>query len=416
MNASILTIGDEICIGQIVNTNAAWIAERLTRIGIEVLIHSAVGDERNIMLNEIDRLFDTTDIVILTGGLGPTHDDLTKPVLCEYFGDELILHEETLRNIEQIFIRRGQSVSERNKEQAMIPSKCTPILNKVGTAPGMIFKKENKILISLPGVPAEMKSMIENSVIPLLENFLQESKTPVVLYKSLITSGIFESSLADLIEDPTSFLEGGALAFLPSYRGVKLRIGVRCDDFNKAKEKIERLEKILLEKVGKFIISTNDEPLDLVIGKILKERNSTVAVAESCTAGLLGAAFTEISGSSEYFLGGIIVYSNISKEHILGVKAETIEKYGAVSEETALELAVNVRNKFSSDYGISITGIAGPSGGSEEKPVGTVWIGIAAQNRFLAKHYQFNGNRDVVRQRAVGMALTMLYEELKIKE
>lgn len=412
-NISIITIGDEICIGQIVNTNASWIANKCTNLGANVIIHSTIKDSKEALISELDRLIPKSDLVIVTGGLGPTHDDITKNVLCEYFQDVFILHEETLQYLQRIFKLRGYTLTERNKEQALIPSKCNVLKNEVGTAPGMMFKKDNKYIISLPGVPSEMKYIMQDSVLPFVSNKIANLNDEIVLYRNLQTTGIPESKLADMIGQPDEFLKGGTLAFLPSYRGVKLRIGVSEKSFEIAKNKLDKIEKIIFKRVNGKIFSSDDESLVSKIASILTEKKMTVAVAESCTGGLLGAEFTSISGSSSFFKGGVIAYSNEIKERILNIKKESLLNYGAVSEQVANELAKNVKAIFKTDFGIGITGIAGPTGGSEEKPVGTVFIALAFKNKIIVKKYIFSTEREINRERAVGTALAMLLEELQ---
>ena len=413
LKISILTIGDEILIGQITNRNAAWLSEKCTRLGCNVLHHATIGDERDAMVGELDRLSDISDIILITGGLGPTHDDITKPVLNEYFDDEYTENQDVLDYLHKFFERRDEKLSDRNKKLAQVPSKCKVLLNKVGTAPGMKFGKNGKYYISMPGVPTEMKQIMNDYVLPFIKERLMETKENVVLYKILQTAGIVESKLADLIGDVDEFIEDGTFAFLPSYKGVRMRIGIHGDDLEKAKDRLDKIEKTVYEKAGEYIYGENDDSLEAAVGRLLKEKGKKVAVAESCTAGMLGAAFTDEAGSSDYFEGGAIVYSNEAKQNILGVREDTLIAHGAVSEETAMELAANVRDRFSTDYGIGITGIAGPGGGTRDKPVGTVWIGIADENGSSATRHVFGDDRAMNRERSVGVALTKIYKKLK---
>ncbi|TAL68676.1 MAG: competence/damage-inducible protein A [Bacteroidetes bacterium] len=413
IKVSILTIGDELCIGQIISTNASWIASQCTSIGTKIIKHIVVPDEKESMLQALDILMESSDILLLTGGLGPTHDDITKPVLTEYFNDKLVKHEPTYKKLEEAYQKRGTEFLERNKGLAELPSKCKILINNAGAAPGMLFEKDGKIIISMPGVPAEMKDIMINHVLPLIKGEIIKRKSDVVLYKTLNTIGIPESHLADLLGNPNEFLDGGTLAFLPSFKGVKLRIGYEAKDNKSALEKINKIENFIKSRAGRFISSTGEEVIAETVGKLLKEKNKTVSVAESCTGGLLGGAFTDISGSSDYFIGGVIVYSNEAKMNILEVPAEFINEHGAVSEETAVALAKNVRLKFHTDYGVSVTGIAGPGGGSNEKPVGTVWIGISDEKTTTAKKYVFGDDRNVNRELFVGRALGLLHMKLK---
>ena len=407
-----MTVGDEICIGQIVNTNASWIASHCTAIGAKIINHFAVPDERYAMINGLDMLIDNSDFVLITGGLGPTHDDITKPVLTEYFNDKLVLHELTYKRLEEMYNKRGTEFLERNKKLAYLPSKCKILINNSGSAPGMLFEQNGKYIISMPGVPSEMKDIMFNHVLPLIKSEIINNKSDVVLYKTLNTIGIPESHLADLLGNPDEFLNGGTLAFLPSYNGVKLRIGFSSENSKSAEEEINKIENYIRSRAGRFISGIGEEVITETVGKLLKEKRKTVSVAESCTGGLLGGAFTGIPGSSDYFSGGVIVYSNDAKINILGVPKDIINKFGAVSEETAIELAKNVREKFSTDYGISVTGIAGPGGGTKDKPVGTVWIGISDSKSTVAKKFVFADDRNINRELFVGRALGLLYMKL----
>ncbi len=412
IEVSIMTVGDEICIGQIVNTNASWIASHCTAIGAKIINHFAVPDERYAMINGLDMLIDNSDFVLITGGLGPTHDDITKPVLTEYFNDKLVLHELTYKRLEEMYNKRGTEFLERNKKLAYLPSKCKILINNSGSAPGMLFEQNGKYIISMPGVPSEMKDIMFNHVLPLIKSEIINNKSDVVLYKTLNIIGIPESHLADLLGNPDEFLNGGTLAFLPSYNGVKLRIGFSSENSKSAEEEINKIENYIRSRAGRFISGIGEEVITETVGKLLKEKRKTVSVAESCTGGLLGGAFTGIPGSSDYFSGGVIVYSNDAKINILGVPKDIINKFGAVSEETAIELAKNVREKFSTDYGISVTGIAGPGGGTKDKPVGTVWIGISDSKSTVAKKFVFADDRNINRELFVGRALGLLYMKL----
>lgn len=414
LKVSVLSIGDEICIGQITNSNAAWIAKKVIEKGAAVVEHITVGDVAGDMKRELERLLNISDFVLLTGGLGPTHDDITKAVLVEFFNDELRFDEDSYLNILELLKRRGIEPTERTKQMAYIPKTCTPLKNAVGAAPGMLFEYKSKYIVSMPGVPNEMKYIMEHSVLPFLDKLISEKAEDVVLFKTLITSGVPESLLADKIGDVKVFLDDKSnLAFLPSYQGVKLRIGVQSKNFETAGNEIKRIENFIRERVGMYIVAAEDKPLAAIIGEILKKNGETLAVAESCTGGLLGGEFTSISGSSAYFLGGVIAYSNDVKENILGVHHKTLVDFGAVSRQTAEEMAENVRKKFKANYGISITGIAGPTGGTPDKPVGTVWIGISSLQKTYAKKFVFTKDREVNRKRAVGSALSMILKDIQ---
>jgi len=414
LRVSILTIGDEILIGQIVNTNASWIAQKCVEVGASVIKHCVVGDSEEEILEALKRLYNLSDIILITGGLGPTRDDLTKPVLTKFFDDELIFSDEVLQWIKEYYSKRGiNEVTERNKNLALIPKSCTPLKNLVGTAPGLLFEKENKAVFAMPGVPKEMQFLMKEYVIPYIQNKITSRKLPTHIFRVLQTCGIAESVLADKLSGLEEILNGVNVAFLPSYKGVRLRIEAKGEDVVKTELAIQKVVDFIKGKVGEYIFGEGEVSLAQVVGELLAERKETVAVAESCTGGLLGGEFTNIPGSSRYFLGGIIAYSNEIKERILGVEKQVLQKFGAVSQETATQMSENVRKLFKSTYGISITGIAGPEGGTTEKPVGTVWISLSAPDKTIAKRYQFGDDRQINRERSVGAALTMLYAYLK---
>jgi len=410
---SILTIGDEICIGQVTNTNASWIASECTKLGAYITRHVSVGDVMEEMLEEVDRLMKISDFVIVTGGLGPTHDDITKPCLARYFGDVLVFNQDAYDNLEYFLSLRNIKMTVENKSMAYLPSKCKPLFNRNGTAPGMLFENDGACsLASLPGVPREMMSIMEDHVLPYIAKIIEDKNAEVLLFKTLQTSGIPESILAEKIGDVADFLGDGTLAFLPSYKGVRLRIGVSSQNFQLAETELEKIENHIRDRAGSYIYGVGDDSLVSVIGHLLRDGGHTLSVAESCTGGLLGAELTKISGSSDYFKGGAIVYSNELKIKVLNVNPDTIKDFGAVSEQTARELAENANKKYETDYSLSITGIAGPTGGNDEKPVGTVWIGMATPDNTITKNYHFGNDREINRERAVGTALNMLYKEL----
>ncbi len=328
----------------------------------------------------------------------------------------MVYDDYTLNKLENFFKIRNRKITPKVKEQALLPSKCKILENNTGSAPGMLFEYNGKYLISLPGVPEEMKDITINQVFPFIESISHKFDKNVVLYKTLKTFNIPESPLADLIGPPEDFLNGATLAFLPSANGVKLRIGADAKDFETAKEIIKRVESFIRSKAGKYIFGTDTETIPQLLHKMLIDKKLTVSVAESCTGGLLGGEFTELSGSSAYFVGGISSYSNYIKSEILKVKTDTLEKFGAVSNETVYEMAENVRKQFNTDFGISISGIAGPDGGSNEKPVGTIHIGLATREKTITEKFIFSSNRNLNRQRAIASAMFMLYEYLKGNE
>lgn len=411
---AILSVGDEICIGQVVNSNSAWIAQRCTEIGYQVVCHSVVRDNEQQIIDDVDRLTKIGDVILVTGGLGPTSDDLTKPALAKYFKVDLVFNEQAFQWIEEFYSKRGiTEILERNKNLANLPSNCKPLQNSLGTAPGMLFEFDGKILISMPGVPKEMQFIMNKYVLPLLKDRISKTSNEIVVYRTIQTIGIAESLLAEKLKELDWDNSIYSLAYLPSYKGVRLRIGAKAKSFDDANLALNSLQYEIERIVGKHIYGSGNITLTETVGKMLLKFNKTVAVAESCTAGLLGAELTKVPGSSGYFLGGYIVYSNQAKINLLGVKPSTIKQFGAVSKETVIEMADNVRKKFDSDFGIAITGIAGPSGGILEKPVGTVWIGLADRTAITAEKYLFGGDREINRERSVASALALLFFKLQ---
>ncbi|MCS6807594.1 MAG: competence/damage-inducible protein A [Bacteroidota bacterium] len=421
MKVAVLTIGDELCIGQIVNTNAAWIAAACTHEGWRVVAHVVVGDSLEHIIEEARRLLSIADVLLMSGGLGPTHDDRTKEALVCMLDDTLATHQATLQHLQEMFRRLGRELTQRNAAQALLPSTCEALRNDNGTAPGMWFTlkaktrhnpaERDKVIVAMPGVPQEMKHLMENHVIPRLRRLYPEDV--VVRTRTLLTTGIAESNLADLIGDVAVVVEGQELAFLPSASGVKLRITVTAPQAE-VDALLERIESRVRARAGRFIYGTESDAYHAIVGRMLSERSITVAVAESCTGGLLGATLTAASGASAYFLGGVLCYSNDMKVRLVGVRPETLRLYGAVSEETARELASGVRERCQATIGIGITGIAGPEGGTPEKPVGTVWIGIADTHTIEAQRYNFLGDRASIRERSVSVALQLLFKKALI--
>lgn len=410
--SKIISIGDEILIGQISNTNSQFIAEKLYSIGIPVKSIITIGDKKEDLINELNDSRENFDVTVITGGLGPTHDDITKFILTEYFEDELVLDENILENVRTMFKNRGIKMPEVNKEQAMVPKKAMIIWNRNGTAPGVYFEKDEKHYISLPGVPFEMKPMLIDSVISMLREKYADKIDYVLKSKTFLTTGISESALYEIIGDLRKLTGEDKLAFLPSAAGVRLRVDVKATDEEHALAKLSAFENKLKDKIGEYIFGLNDDLLEEIVGKLLAEKNKTLSTAESCTGGLLASLITDISGSSKYFLGGVNAYSNESKVNILNVSNDLLVSKGAVSEETALQMAVNARKIFSSDYSLSITGIAGPEGGSEEKPVGLVYIGFASPEKQYTKQFLFGQRRDNNKLRSAKMALEILRREL----
>lgn len=412
MKTKIISIGDEILIGQIVNTNAAYIGDKLFSAGFPVEKTIVIGDEENILLEELKDSMDKYDITIITGGLGPTHDDITKPTLIKFFDDKYISDEKVLEHVKNIFRRRNIKMPAVNIAQALIPSRSIVIWNESGTAPGIMFEENGKIIIAIPGVPFEMKALIDNEIIPLLRKKFLSDVSKVYLHKTLLTTGTGESTLNEMLGDINEIIGDSKLAFLPSVTGVRLRINAEADSEPEAQQKIISIEKKIRDKIQDFVFGVNDENLESVIGKILKEKKQTLSVAESCTGGKISSRIVSVPGSSEYYIGGVCVYSNIEKIKLLNIKEDTLSKYGAVSEQTAIEMAEGVREIMKTDYSVSTTGIAGPSGGSEDKPVGLVWIGFSSKNKSYAMKFLFGEERQRNIERASQRALEILRREL----
>ena len=409
--ADIISIGDEILIGQIVNTNAAWISTRLNELGIGISRVTSVGDSHEEILAILNEASKRSDIIIVTGGLGPTSDDITKPALCSYFNTRLVHNEKVYAHLEAFIKARGSIMNEGNKSQAMLPECCEVLQNNLGTAPGMWFEKQDRIYVSLPGVPFEMEGLMNEYILPKLQaQFGIEN----IIHRTILTHGIAEAQLATILTDWEKIKnENVKLAYLPSPGMVKLRLSVYGEKNGRAL--IQQEEKRLHEIIGNAIYGYDEDTFESVIGMLLKERNSTLSLAESCTGGTIASKIVSISGSSEYFKGGVVAYSNEIKMKELGVPAETLAKYGAVSQQTAEAMAEGVRTRFETDYSLSVTGIAGPLGGSEEKPVGTVWIAVSSKEKTIAKKFRFadNRQRNITRTSMTAMNMLRLFIEGK---
>jgi nicotinamide-nucleotide amidase len=389
--AELLTIGDEILYGQIVDTNSQWMSVELSNAGIRVIRKTTVGDVENEILTAFAEAEKRADIILITGGLGPTSDDLTKPCLAKYFNCELKIHEEALAEVTEFFKSRGRELTEVNRQQAALPVCCEKVTNKMGTAAGMWFERNGKVFVSMPGVPHEMKRMMTDIVVPKL---LQRFQTPVIHHKIIRTAGVGESILAEKIEEWEKSLPAHIkLAYLPSLNEVKLRLTSIGNSKSILENETEELVVKLRERIGQFIYGYGEDPLEVVIGNTLKAKKLTLAVAESCTGGYLSHLITTVPGSSEYFLGSLIPYSYDIKMQQLGVNPETLEKHGAVSEATIMEMADLVRTKFNTDIGVATSGVAGPGGGTSEKPVGTVWIAYSDKHQTVTRKLQLSKDR-----------------------
>ena len=384
MNVTIINIGDELLIGQVVNTNASTMSRMLTAAGMDVRKAMVVGDERQAIWNAVNVAMHTSDAVLVTGGLGPTKDDITKKLLCDYFGSELVENRMALDNVKRIFESRGYELTPVNRAQALVPKCCEVLNNDLGTAPCMWFSHEGKVLVSLPGVPFEMEWLMRNRVIPKLQETFH---TDIIITKNILVQGIGESFLSDLIEPwELSLPKNIKLAYLPVAGLTKLRLTTHG-------KYDPTILTGLYNLADKYIVGEDCETLDELVHKTLIERGLTLATAESCTGGNIARLLTAQAGASAYFRGGVIAYSNEVKECTLGVKHSTLEAHGAVSEETVREMAEGVRVRLGADLAIATTGIAGPDGGTPEKPVGTVWIAVADATHTVAQLLQFGSNR-----------------------
>lgn len=411
IKAQIITIGDEILIGQITDTNSTFIAQKLSEAGIHVTKKVAVADKEDEIARAVDEARGESDVVLLTGGLGPTKDDLTKATLCKYFGVSLRFDESTYRNIEALFKSRGKEVTELNRGQAEVPENCKVIPNLRGTAPGMWFDTDTAVLISMPGVPQEMKTMMTDSIIPLLK---EKFRTPFIYHKNILTQGIAESMLADLISDWENNLPLDIkLAYLPSVGQVRLRLsasGTNKDDIIKGvNDQVEALKK----NAAEFIYGYDDDTLEKIIGTRLRQKNKTVCTAESCTGGFIAHKITSVPGSSDYFKGSVIAYANEVKENILSIPVEVIQKHGAVSEEVVQLMAENALRVLKTDYSIACSGIVGPDGGTDEKPVGAVWIAVASSSGIKTKLLRLGTGRLKVIEETALNALNLLRKEIE---
>ncbi|EQB4339185.1 competence/damage-inducible protein A [Clostridium botulinum] len=409
MKAEILCVGTELLLGDIVNTNAQYISKELANIGIEVYHHSVIGDNENRLLKELERAFNYCDLVITTGGLGPTKDDLTKESVAKFFQEDLVLHEKSLKQIEKRLLCFNKSMTESNKKQAYFPKNCEILGNPNGTAPGFIIEKDNKIAIILPGPPYEMQPMFENKVIPYLEKLTNST----IKSKVLRITGIGESDVADLISDILENQTNPTVAPYAKQGETTLRITAKANSEEKAISLIVPIEKKIRQILGDNIYGSGETSLEEVVVSILVKRNLTIATAESCTGGSLAGKLINFPGISSVFLEGAITYSNESKINRLNVKKETLEKYTAVSKEVALEMAEGIAKSAGTNIGISTTGVAGPGGGTYDKPIGLVYIGLYINGKTFVKELNYSGNRQFIRNITVTRALDFLRRNLK---
>ena len=410
MDLDILSIGDELLIGHTLNTNAQWIAQEVNKIGFTIRQQITISDNEQHIVKTLDDSLSNVDVALITGGLGPTNDDLTLPVLNDYFGGTLVEDQEVYQDIQKLVEERGFPMTENNKRQALVSTQCKPIRNEYGTAPGLWFEKENKVVVAMPGVPFEMREMMMSTVIPRLK---KKYVLPGIVHQLVYTQGLPESILAETLSVweanlPTTI----KLAYLPSYDGVKLRLSSVGNDKKKLQdlinEEIDQLKKI----IPNHIYSTSEQKIEEIIGDLLREKKATIATAESCTGGYISHLITSVPGSSDYYKGSIISYANEVKIEELGVIKNDLSNYGAVSQEVVEQMALGVRHKMKTDYALSTSGVAGPDGGTAEKPVGTVWVGMATPNGVVSKKFLLGKNRERNILKAGSKALNMLREEL----
>lgn len=410
MIAEIISIGDELLIGQVINTNASWISEQLNLAGIKVHQVTTISDNRDHILTTLQEAESRADVILVTGGLGPTKDDITKETLCEYFNTQLVFSDEVYNNIVELFGKRGLTLSSPNRKQAEIPESCLPIQNHYGSAAGLWFEKEGKLFISMPGVPFEMKPMITEYIIPEIQ---KRFKTQAIVHKTVLTQGIGESWLAQKIDAWEDNLpENIKLAYLPQPGIVRLRLTATGENRKVLEDQVDQEIEKLLVLIPKYFFGYNDDQLYEIIGELLKNKKQSVSTAESCTGGYIAHLITSVAGSSDYFKGSVVAYANEIKQEMLGVKEQSLIEFGAVSEAVVKQMAEGVRKRFKTDYTIATSGVAGPGGGTDEKPVGTTWIAIATPEKTITKHFSFGEHRERNIRKTALTALNMLRKEL----
>jgi nicotinamide-nucleotide amidase len=412
MKATIITIGDEILIGQIIDTNSGFIAKALDRIGVEVREMISISDDKKHILDTFSQLQNKVDVVIVTGGLGPTKDDVTKKTFCEYFDDQLVVDPEVLAHVTQLiegYFKRP--ITQMNKDQALVPSMCTILHNKVGTAPGMWMKKENTVFISLPGVPYEMKYLVEEEIIPKI---VREYKRPYIIHKTILTYGQGESLVAERIENWENNLPGFIkLAYLPNPGRVRLRLTARGTDKGILEAAIEENVKLLDAIIHDIIVGfDDDETIEVAVGKLLVQQNKTISTAESFTGGKIASLLSAVPGASNYFKGSVVSYATETKVNVLGVPKGVVDQFSVVSAEVASTMALNVKKILKTDYAIATTGNAGPSKGDSEAEIGTVFIALATPNGVITEEFNFGQPREKVIDRATIKSLEILQKEI----
>lgn len=405
MKAEIITIGDEILIGQVVDTNSAWLGQQLNPLGWDVSRITTISDQPDEITNALSNGIQRSDMVIITGGLGPTKDDVTKKTLCTYFGVDLVFDELSYKNVERIFSFLKREVTQVNRDQALIPSNATALQNNFGTAPGLWIESQNTIIVILPGVPYEMKDIMTNEVFPRMRHLSKD----IVTHRTLVISGMPESVISEEIEDIELNLPAGLkIAYLPNYSVVRLRITGKGTNEDEINQLLDATQNQIKKKIGKFVVADSDKQIEQIVGELLTSKNQTASCAESCTGGYVAHLVTSVPGSSAYFPGSVVTYSYENKTEILGVDADLLWNKGAVSQEVVEKMANAVRIKNHTDYGLAISGIAGPSGGTIDKPVGTVWMAVSDKHGVHSKEYHLRGDRKQNIERSGNLALELL--------
>jgi len=410
MQAEIITIGDELLIGQVIDTNSAWMAGKLNEAGIDLIRITSVGDRREEILSALDEAAKRAKIILITGGIGPTPDDITKEILAVYFDCRMVVNEKILKEIEKFLKSRSIPMNEQNRKQAEVPEKAELLSNQHGTAAGMWFEEQDAIFVSMPGVPHEMKALMEHEIIPRLrKRFL----SPPILHRTILTYGTFEAKLAEILSYYEKKLDPSIkLAYLPSNGIIRLRFTIHGSDEKEMEKILDREINRLYQIIPQYIFGTEEDTLEKIVGMLLMKKRATLSVAESCTGGNLSRRITSVPGSSAYFTGSVVAYSNDIKLNVLNINLKSLTDYGSVSREVAEEMATGVRDRFKTDYSISTTGIAGPDGGTAEKPVGLVWIAVASKEKVLSKKFLFGGNRERNIERASLAGLNLLRKVL----
>ena len=410
--AIIITIGDELLIGQVIDTNSSWMANRLNEAGISVLKRIALGDDATAIVNTLNSEIKNTDVILITGGLGPTSDDITKDVLCKYFDGRLVVNTKALQNVKHLFEKiYKKPVSNVNLRQAEVPDVCEVIQNERGSAPGMIFRKKETIIISMPGVPYEMYGIMEQ-VLPYLE---KEFHTPAIIHKTILTTGIGESAIAELlVKFEKNLPDGIKLAYLPNHGLVRLRLSATGFDRVQIRRMIGDQFRQMRNLVSEYIVTDEDDTIEVVLGKLLLKNNQTISTAESCTGGAIAALITSVPGASRYYEGSVISYSYNVKESLLGVNPDTLSTFGAVSEQTVIEMLQGVLGKLNTDFAIAVSGILGPDGGTADKPVGSVWVAVGNKEQYKTQlfhlRYDRKKNTEVITTFAINLMRKFILE------